>query len=149
MVITFLSLWLTAGLIAQDALMALPAGDSAWVVRVTTKGGILGTGIGDFALSSEGKLVCAATGLQCPKEFQPSAFQFLVETVKAGTLQLSRVRVSYCNDCITRTITISRRDSMGIVHTYTATWDDTTKSRLPQDVSRIYDAALALISAQQ
>jgi len=133
-------LFLTAQMIG----MALPDGNDMWVVRVTTTGGILGTGVGNFSLSSEGKLLCEAE-MQCMKEFRPADFHALIEVVQAGSLPASPSLVSLCRDCITRTITISRRDSMGVVHTFSASWDDTTRSRLPVEVSRIYDAALALI----
>jgi hypothetical protein len=135
-----LSLFLTAQMID----MALPDGDNMWVVRVATTGGIVGTGIGNFSFSSEGKLACGRE-MQCVKEFRPADFHALIEVVQAGTLPATSSPVSLCNDCITRTITISRRDSMGVVHTFSASWDETTRSRLPAEVSRIYDAALALI----
>jgi hypothetical protein len=117
----------------------------AWIVQVVTRGGILGTGSGDFAVSSEGKISCWRD-VRCPKDFRVSDLRPLIEQVQSGTLPAPVFPVvGFCSDCITRTITISRRDSMSIVHTYTASWDDTTKSRLPQEVVRIYDSIAALI----
>ena len=129
---------------AQMIDMALPDGDNMWVVRVTTTGGIVGTGIGNFSFSSEGKLACGRE-MQCMKEFRPADFHALIEVVQAGTLPTPPSPVCLCNDCIMRSIIISRRDSMGVVHTFSASWDDTTRSRLPAEVGRIYDAAMALI----
>src|SRR6266446_10698333 len=83
--------------------MALPDGNGAWVVRVTTTGGITGTGIGDFAISSEGKLLCRpAKG--CPEQFKPADFQSLVQTILPGNLPVPVPPiVSLCRDCIVRT----------------------------------------------
>ena len=135
------------GLVKAQALaqMVLPDGNQTWFVQVITTGGILGRGDIDFAVSSEGKTICNQES-RCPKDFKTSDFQPLVENVQADGPSASAVRVvSFCNDCITRTIIISRRDSMGVVHTHTATWDDTTKSKLPLDIIRIYDGLRALM----
>src|SRR5687767_7106800 len=89
---------------AQMIDMALPDGNDMWVVRVTTTGGIAGTGIGNFSFSSEGKLACGRE-MQCVKEFRPADFHALIEVVQAETLPASPPPVSLCNDCIPRTIT--------------------------------------------
>jgi len=132
-------------LFAQIPQMAIPDGNDMWVVQVVTSGGLLGAGSGDVAISSEGKIVCSRE-MRCPNSFPLSDFQPLVEIIQTGTLPvpLPPAVVSLCRDCIMRTIRISRRDSMGVVHYYTASWDDTTKDRLPREVIRIYDALLAL-----
>jgi len=131
--------------VAQIPQMALPDGNDMWVVQVVTSGGLLGAGSGDVAISSEGKIVCRRE-IRCANSFQLSNFQPLVEIIQAGTLPVLRpsALVSLCRDCITTTITIRRRDAMGIVHTYTASWDDMTKDRVPREVIWIYDAVLAL-----
>ncbi len=41
-------------------------------------------------------------------------------------------------------MTIVRHDSIGVVHAFTASWDDTTKGRLPPEVIQVYDAVVAL-----
>ena len=131
-------------LVAQIPQLLLPEGNGAWLVQVATSGGILGTGGGDFAISSEGKIACRVE-MKCPEQFPVSDFHPLVEVIQSGILPVPATPiVSLCNDCIKRTITIRRRDSMGVVQTYTASWDDTTKSKLPPEVIRIYDAVLAL-----
>src|SRR6185295_10112865 len=103
----------------QPLQMALPDGNDAWVVRVTTTGGLTGTGMGDFAISSEGKLLCRpAKG--CAEQFKPADFQSLIEMILPGNLpMLTLPVVSLCRDCIVRTLHITRRDSMGVLHTYT------------------------------
>ena len=135
---------LTSILSAQIPQMLLPDGNGAWVVRLVTTGGILGTGGGDLSISSENKILCSAQ-IRCPNDFKVSDFQPLIETIRADISVPTAPLVSLCRDCITRIMTISRRDSTGLVHTVTASWDDTTKARLPQEVIRIYDAVLDLV----
>ena len=135
---------LIGGWTQVTAQLALPDGNGGWVVQVVTSGGFSGTGGGDFTISSQGKILCSAQ-MSCPKNFVIADFQPLVEIIRPDVLPvLPPAVVSLCRDCITRTITIRRRDSIGVVHTYTASWDDTTKSKLPQEVIRIYDAILTL-----
>ena len=128
----------------QIPTMLLPDGYGAWTVQVTHSGGFFSTPDRDFSLSSEGKIVCG-TDLRCPKDFRPPEFQPLIEMIQA-TLPVSSVAgVSFCSDCIRRSITIRRRDSMGIVQAYTATWDETTRSQVPKEVLRVYDAIRTLM----
>src|SRR5262245_4534277 len=123
--------------------MLLPDGNGAWTVEVTSTGGILGTQ-NRASLSSEGKTSCDVE-LQCPKNFRTSDFQPLIEVIHSR-LPVPPVQVvSFCSDCIKRTITIRRRDAMGVVDTYSASWDETSKSQLPLEVIRIYDAVTALM----
>jgi len=139
-----LILALTAAFILQTPEMALPDGNGAWVVRVVTTGGFTGQGIGDFAISSEGRLLCRPVKV-CPAQFKPGDFQLLVEAIVSGSLPVpSSPGASLCKDCILRTIQIIRRDSTGSLRVYTASWDDVTQERLPAQVIRVYDALLAL-----
>jgi hypothetical protein len=122
----------------------LPDGNGAWIVRVVTSGGILGNGGGDLSISSESKISCSAL-IRCPSDIKVSDFQPLIDKIQAGILLPSVPVVSLCRDCITRVMTITRRDQSGLVQTFTASWDDTTKVNLPQEVIRLYDALLDLV----
>src|SRR5262245_59930943 len=124
----------------QVPAMVLPDGNGARTVQVTTAGGLLGGGDRAFALSSEGKIACGSD-LRCPKDFPVPDFQALIGTIQSTLPVPPIVMVSLCSDCIRRTITIRRRDSMGVVQTYTATWDETTRSQVPEKVIRVYDAS--------
>jgi hypothetical protein len=128
---------------SQTPQLLLPDGNGAWLIQVVTRGGILGTVQGDISVTSEGKFLCTKPDQGCPGNLKVPELQTLVEMIQPGRLQI--FPVSLCSDCITSTIVISRRDAMGSVHTYTATWDITTKSRLPADVMRIYDALAAVM----
>lgn len=131
-------------LLIQIPQIALPTGNDVWVVQVVTTGGLRGTGIGNFAISSEGKVLCS-TDLKCPDTFKGSDIQALVAPVFTASLPTpAPAGVSLCRDCITRIMRITWRDSMGVSHTYAVSWDETTTSSLPTDIVRIYDAVLAL-----
>jgi len=122
----------------------LPEGNGAWVIRVVTTGGFTGKGTGDFTISSENKILCSAQ-IPCPKEFKVSDFQPLIEVLSPDIVLPVVPVMSVCRDCIIRTMTIRRRDPSGIVQIFTTSWDDTTKTRLPQEVMRIYDAVVDLM----
>jgi hypothetical protein len=129
---------------AQAPQLALPDGNRVWLVQVVTSGGLSGKGGGDFTVSSEGRIVCSLQ-LRCANDFKPSDLQPLVEVIHAVDLPTPIVPiVSLCRDCITRTITVTSRDSTGVLRMYTASWDDTTKDKMPQEIIRIYDAARGL-----
>ena len=145
MITLLILLNLPGHVLAQTPQLILPDGTGAWLVQVLTTGGILGKGDLDFAVSSEGKMTCNVE-VRCPKNFKPADFHPLVETIRADLfLVRPSPAISLCSDCITRRISISQRDTMGNVQTYTAWWDETTRDQVPQEVIRIYDAFRALM----
>jgi hypothetical protein len=124
--------------------LLLPEGNGAWLVQISTTGGILGTGVGDVAVSSERKIQCSRE-MKCPDAFNLSDVQPFVKIIQTLTLPIPYpAGVSLCRDCITRTIKISGRDSMSVLHSYASTFDETTKGNLPPDVAKLYDAVVAL-----
>src|SRR5262249_21638064 len=137
-------MWFVVSLLfAQAPQLLLPEGNGAWVVQINTTGGLLGTGVGDFAVSSERKIVCSRN-LKCRDTFNIADVQPLVEAIQALPLPLPPpASASLCRDCITRTIKISWRDSIGVLHSYAVTFDETTKGNIPPDVARLYDAVVA------
>jgi hypothetical protein len=131
-------------LFMQTPQLLLPEGNGAWVVQINTIGGIVGAGVGDVAVSSEGKILCSHE-IKCPDAFKFSDIQPWIETFQTLVLPVPPpATVSLCRDCITRTISVRWRDSMGVFHTYTATFDETTKGKLPPEVAKLYDAVVAL-----
>jgi hypothetical protein len=104
--------------VGQLPQMGLPAGTNAWVVQVSTTGGFSGSGIGDIAVSSQGRILCNSPAMHCAKSFAASTLQPLVETIARGTVTISgRPNAGVCNDCVSRTIVITRRDNIGSMHT--------------------------------
>jgi hypothetical protein len=130
-------------LFVQAPQLLLPEGNGAWLVQISTTGGILGTGVGAVAVSSERKILCNRE-IKCPDAFNLSDVQPFIENIQALTVPVPPPSVSLCRDCITRTIKISWRDSMGVFHSYASTFDETTKGNLPPDVAKLYDAVVAL-----
>jgi hypothetical protein len=128
----------------QGVQMALPEGNGSWSVTVETRGGSTGRGEGDVAVSSEGKIACSSQ-IQCASDFVPLDMQPLFNAMQNVYLPIPGPSlVSRCRDCTTTTITIRRRDPMGVVQIYTGSWDDTTRDKFPPEVIRIYDAVVAL-----
>jgi hypothetical protein len=130
-------------LLVQAPQLLLPQGNGAWLVQISTTGGILGTGVGNVALSSERKIQCSRE-IKCPDAFNLSDVQPFIENIQALTVPVPPPSVSVCRDCIARTIKISWRDFMGVLHSYASTFDETTKGNLPPDIAKLYDAVVAL-----
>jgi hypothetical protein len=140
----FLSIALAV--LTQMPAPALPDGNGSWLIEVVTSGGFTGAGIGSWTLSSQGALSCP-TELQCPKNFNASALQSLIDPIRpeifAPPQKVSITAI--CSDCITRTLTITQRDSKGIVRIHTVSWNEVNRSQVPQEVLRLYDAMLTLL----
>src|SRR5579864_8799955 len=112
-------------LFGQLPQMVLPDGNNSWVVEVFTSGGFSGSGTGNIAVSSAGQILCSSPEMHCKKTFTASTLLPLIETIPRGTVTISgRPTTSICNDCASRTMVITRRDNVGSVQTYTASWDD-------------------------
>jgi hypothetical protein len=123
----------------------LPGGDNAWVVEITSTGGLTGNGAGDISVSSDRKIHCATPGMKCPKDFDASSLSPLVDALPFGRQTvLIPPEGAACNDCINRTISIRRRNAAGVVQGYSASWNDLTASQIPRGVLRLYDSVLKL-----
>jgi len=133
-------------LFAQMRELALPPGNGAWLVQVVTSGGLSGAGGGDFSISSEGRIMCGPE-LRCPAGFDAAMFDPLFDSINPDMLVLPQPGtvpvVSLCSDCIARRVFITHRNRNGIVHTFTVSFDVTTRSSVPPELMRIYDAAIA------
>src|SRR5436190_18754595 len=119
--------------------MVLPEGNGAWSVRVVTSGGFMGNGIGTFALSSERKVACNEES-RCPKGFKASEFEALIQPIRADAFSMPDFPSNgLCADCITRTMSFTDPASTGVVHTHTVSWNELTRSHVPQELLRLYD----------
>jgi len=129
---------------AQNLLMDLPEGNGVWIIEVQTTGGFTGGGIGNFRLLSTGIMSCSGFA-GCPKSINVPEFHPLVETIqKAPAFSAAPELTAVCSGCITRTIRITQRDTRGVVHNYSATWNEMTMGRVPIEVRRVYEAVMAL-----
>lgn len=129
----------------QDVQLALPDARPAWTIQVVTTGGFLGNGVGNYAASSEGKIVCYPESL-CSKGFQVLEFQPLIEAIRAKLTSTSPVlSLDPCHDCIITVMTITHRDAAGVVQTFTARWNDVGRHRIPPEILRVHDAFAAAL----
>ena len=131
-------------------LLPLPDGPHAWTIRVETTGGFTGRGTGSVTTSSDGRVFCIV--LRCPARLQPEPHQSLSHLVRAiqpiVSPRSSSPSATICNDCVTTTMTVHRRDADGD-HALRYTWDVSTAPAVPADVLRLHDAILSLTALQR
>jgi hypothetical protein len=125
----------------------LPPAEKAWVVRVVTSGGFTGRGSGSYTASSAGEVACLAASA-CPTHLAPDtqrALSRLVDAVPVSATAgaLPSGPAGTCNDCVTTTVSVRRRDRDG-ERVQTFTWDETTRASVPADVLRLGAAVTAL-----
>jgi hypothetical protein len=133
---------------AQNAVsaMALPDGNGAWLVRVFTYGGLTGSGIGDFGLSSAGQVVCSPGAGKCSQTFEAGRIQPLVDMAAVKPADAAPPW-PFCSDCVTRRLIILRRDSTGSVQSLSFFWTDVTP-RVPREVVDLYNAVIKAARAE-
>ena len=131
---------------AAQTELTLPDGENAWTVHVVTTGGLFGNVSQDLTIASDGKIECAMPQTPCPKQPDMTKLRSLVETLPEQSILVTQPAPPnvLCNDCLTRTIVIRRRDSTGLVKSYSAQWNDVTKNSVPPQILQIYDAVIAL-----
>ena len=148
MTATLLVLVLAAAQVAQLPALVLPPGAGAWVVRIETSGGFTGRGSGSFTASSAGAVLCASAG-PCPSRLAPDARQSIEQLVAdipvPGDVSPRSPGVSagICNDCVTTTMTVQRRDGDG-ERIIQFRWDESTLGTIPGEVLRLHSAVIAL-----
>ena len=140
-----------AAQVAQSPTFALPAGAGAWIVRIETSGGFTGRGSGSFTASSAGEVRCVSPA--CPPrlvpEVQQSIERLVADILVAGDVSLrSPVGNSgICNDCVTTTMTVQRRNGDS-ERTIQFRWDESTLGTIPREVLRLHSAVVALARVQ-
>jgi hypothetical protein len=141
-----LSLLLVAAQAGELPTLVLPPSEGAWVVRVVTSGGFTGRGAGSYTASSVGEVACLRVA-PCPARLVPETQRALSRLVKAvPAAAISRAAppdAGTCNDCVTTTMSVRRRDHDG-ERMQTFAWDETTRASVPEDVVRLYAAMTAL-----
>jgi hypothetical protein len=116
-------------------LVALPGGSDAWVLQVTTSGGITGTGArsANFAVSSEGRIACAAS--ECSNRALPPELKRLTGMLTGLDPSVWPeaplvAEPSLCSDCLRTTLTYWKRDG-DFVAVRTTSWDPTQPVAAP------------------
>jgi len=138
---------------AMLPMLLLPSENGAWVVRIETSGGFTGRGLGNYTASSSGELKCASLTRQvpCPDRLVPETQQSisrLVTAIPAVTISAppgAPGRGTICNDCVTTTMTVRRRNGDG-EQAASYRWDESTIGSVPGEVLRLHAAVIALAS---
>ena len=113
----------------------VPGREGAWVLQVTTTGGIMGNGArsANFTVISDGRLTCDAS--DCGQRIAPAGLSRLAGMLAAldvgvWPIPSSVEPVSFCRDCLRTRMTLRRREGDTLV-TYSASWDPTQPIAAP------------------
>ena len=123
----------------------LPAGAGGWVLHVSTRGGIMGNGAGEFMIASDGVMSC---NRPCPAAAGNDLLRALRDQVRraAGETWSVQPPNSMCMDCLVTRVSLTTRNEDGTMNVVSAAWDPTTRARLPQAVTRVSDLARQALS---
>ena len=127
-----------------------PEGEGAWVLHVTRRGGIMGTGARGFTITSAGSMTCNAPRTTCPSSVGTEVLESLHLRIRLTTAAAwdgsaatpavwDTQAISTCSDCYLTTLVLVRREPGDVIRTYRRSWDVTTRSRIPDEVLRIHD----------
>ena len=127
-------------------LWLIPPAESTWTVHVVSRGGFSGNISQDLTVSSAGTISCLVPQTPCPKQPDVSKLKVLIEMLPEQNVLITQPVTPnvFCNDCLTRTIVIERRDSSGTTNSYSAQWTDVNANGVPPTILQIYDAVIAL-----
>jgi len=130
-----------------DLLVAVPPDPNAWVVRIVSGGGFTGQYRG-LVVASQGTVRCTAE-IQCRGTLSVTEVESITRLLSEPVLSKwpqtdasSRPPVSVCSDCIRVWLELRYREKDGTEKMYSTTWDDVSKSSLPDEVRQIYETAL-------
>jgi hypothetical protein len=123
--------------------ITLPPEAGAWAVQLIRRGGILGDVKSAWLITSQGEVMKNVAGTPTSAKLAPDALSKLTRLVRSAKLHIrDDSTASPCRDCYTSTLVLYRREADGIERTYTASWDDSTVKKLPEEVADIYAAIL-------
>jgi hypothetical protein len=134
---------MAAGLLAAGLAQAtLDAQADSWVLRVITRGGIMGNGAGEIQIASDGRTTCVAPRV-CREFLAPESLRLLRAQIDAAQAAEWRQLPpgDICSDCQTTILELTRRHEDGTFSTVRASWDPVTRARLASDVTRVGDMA--------
>jgi hypothetical protein len=133
-------------LAAQASDLELPEAPGGWVLRVRTSGGIMSQGAGDMDIASDGRLICLGQNARCRPTVAGEAMRAMLDQVRraSATTWLTLQPTTLCMDCVTTRLVLTSRNADGTLTTLSASWDPTTRARLPGDVTRLHDMTVSL-----
>lgn len=131
---------------ASEPALDLPEVPGGWVLRIRTSGGITGHGVGDIAIASDGQLQCLGQRAPCRSALAGEGMRAMLDQVgRASAATWSMLPPStICMDCVTTQLVLTRRNADGTWTTLRASWDPTTRAKLPDDVTRLHDMTVSL-----
>jgi hypothetical protein len=129
---------------------------NAWAVQIISGGGIMGVGVGDLTITSQGNLVWnkkdhpSEKENRCNVKLRDDVIQMLTQTVfSANASGWGGPTASYCSDCFVYAMVLQRREHVGIERTYVAYWDDTTAKNISEELRKVYDTFMTHKECQQ
>ena len=101
----------------------------------------MGTGSGDFVVSSDGRLSCGAIKPACASDVTRDVLRSLEREVRAALPEAWLVLPpnSNCRDCLTTTLVLTSRNSDGTLSVMRAAWDPTTRAKLAGAIVNLHD----------
>ena len=123
----------------------LPGQAGAWSLQIISRGGLVERRTGDLVIRSDGSVTLVTGGARAAS-IRPDTLVSLNQRIRtiAAPQWSVKSRLGICSDCPATLIVLSVREPNGLVRTYTAFWDATTKARIPEDLRRIHDLALTI-----
>jgi hypothetical protein len=129
----------------------VPNGKGSWVIQISTGGGFADIPSGGLTVTSAGEVACenskAVTDSFLPSQLADLS-SLIVKMRIHGVDQVS-TSTSFCNDCQTTSLTLSRRESDQKVKSYLVSWDPLTKSKLPAELQQLYETVLGLSACER
>ena len=121
-----------------------PGHAGAWALQVTTRGGFEGRR-SDVTIRSDGTVTLFTAG-NATGFVQPDALVSLGQRIRTVTTSqwTADSRLGMCSDCMATLIVLAVRAPNGLIHTYRAFWDATTKATIPAELVRLHDLALTV-----
>jgi hypothetical protein len=122
-----------------------PEHAGAWSLQILSRGGLVERRTGDLVVRSDGSGTLI-TGDAQAVSIPPATLVSLDQRIRTIATRPWSVdsRLGICSDCPATVILLSVREPNGLISTYTAFWDATTKGRIPEDLRRIHDLALTI-----
>jgi hypothetical protein len=126
--------------LAQVGAPDLPPGDAAWILRISTSGGITGAGLGNYVVTSSGDVTCSRIET-CATALAPAQVRELTDLIVLAAAATWVVRPAMCSDCFRIRVELRRRERDGI-RVYLAEWDEPVA--FTPEITRLYRAVANL-----
>ena len=135
----------------EAAQVAVPDGEGAWAVQISSGGGFAGTNPDSITVTSTGNFTCngakSSAGNLLPTDLE--TLSQLVAALHPNASRSDQRPTSMCNDCYGTTLTLSKREANQKVKTYLTAWDTVTRAQVPKDLAQLYETVVKLAACPQ